>query len=268
MTQTPLWLRDIESRSAGKQVLLVEGSKDVTLLGYFLTYHAPGWELRFVIEPAGGKQHVVSGVCVHRQDWIGVIDLDEWNPDDLERALARSPRLLRLPRFCIESYFCHPTEIWAALPSTQRTRVGNDPQVLAKPIMEALPDWVAHGAMWRVLRKLYHTARLPAQLERAPITDEVQIRTILQTWHDQLSPDLVLEQYHAELDAAKNLTQDEQLIAYVHGKKFYNQVVVQILDRLFGGKGADDWLQRLRDGNLHPSQDLTILLDQILHLTS
>lgn len=266
MTGDPLWLRDVESRAAGKHVLLVEGNDDVTLLGYFLTQHSPGWETRLVMLPAHGKQRVESGVCVHRPDWIGLIDLDEGNPDDLAKADARSPRLLTLPRFCIESFFCHPEEIWDALPPMQRDRVGGDPQVLSRPILKVLPDWVAHGAMWRVLRRLYHTARLPAELERAPITDENEIRRILQAWHEQLAPDLVFQQYHEELTEVNLLGQDEQIRKYVHGKKFYNQVVVQILDQLFSGQGADDWLQKFQDAGMQPPIDLRMLLDSVLGL--
>jgi hypothetical protein len=268
MTEPLLWLRDVEDRAAGKPVLLVEGDDDVMLLGHYLTQHAPGWETRLVLLPAQGKQRVVSGVCVHRPDWIGVIDLDEWNPDDLAKAATRSSRLLILPRFCIESFFCHPDEIWKAIPLTQRQRVGDDPEVLRQPILAALPDWVAHGAMWRVLRRLYHAARLPAELEQAPITDEAEIRRILETWHKSLAPDLVMQQYRGELAVARQLGPNEQIQRYVHGKKFYNQVVVQILDGLFSGKGADDWLQKFQDAKIQPPPDLQGILDQILHLVS
>ena len=178
----------------------------------------------------------------------------------MQEAVARSPHLRALPRFCIESYFCHPRELWAALPA----RVDDDPQNLAAPLLTALPDWVAHGAMWRVLRQLYRVARLPARLENEPVTDEAEIHQILLAWHDQLAPDRVVEQYRRELHTAKQLSQDEQLTRYVHGKKFYNQVVVQILDRLFSGRGADDWLQRFRDEKMQPPQDLRELLDWIL----
>jgi hypothetical protein len=131
-----------------------------------------------------------------------------------------------------------------------------------------LTDWVAHGAMWRVLRRLYHSARLPAELERAPITDEAEIRRILESWHMRLAPDLVLQQYRQELDAARQLEPDEQIQTYIHGKRFYKQVVVQVLDGLFSGKGADDWLQRFQDAGMQPPPDLQTLLDRILNLAT
>ncbi|PKM01561.1 MAG: hypothetical protein CVV17_07065, partial [Gammaproteobacteria bacterium HGW-Gammaproteobacteria-7] len=247
MSLTPAWVTEIENRARGLPVLLVEGSDDVTLFGHFLSQHAPGWQQRFYLDATGGKSHVIQGVTVHRPGWVGVIDRDEWSQADVEAASKRSPRLHILPRFCVESYFCDPVELWAALPVPQRQRVEDKLQALAGPILAALPDWIAHGAMWRVLRDLYKAARLPAELEDHPVTDEPSIRRVLTDWHTRLAPDSVLAQYHDELSRAQALAAETQLHQYVHGKKFFNQVVVQVLDGVFAGKGADDWLQKLRD---------------------
>jgi len=236
----------------------------VTIFEHFFDQHAPGWRRRFFIAPAGNKSHVKSGIITHCPDWIGIMDLDEWSPENVRQAIESSPHLKALPRFCIESYFCHPDELWSIIPEQQRAKVGNDRQILARPIYDALPDWVAHGAMWRVLRKLYHNTRLPARLESQPVTDEVEIRRTLEKWHQNLAPDRVLNQYRHELRTASNLPRDEQIKKYVHGKKFYNQVVVQTLDHLFSGKGADDWLQKFRDAQIQPPSDLCTLLDWVL----
>jgi len=266
MTATPLWVHEIQTRSAGKAVLLVEGKDDVPLLSYFLTKHSPGWDSKLVILPADGKKRVISGIRTHRPDWVGVVDTDEWNPDDLQNVAASLPRLLVLPRFCIESYFCDPEEVWEALPPAQRNHLGGDPNVLSQPILEVLTDWVAHGAMWRVLRRLHHTAQLPAKLDHAPVTDELEIRTILKTWHEKLAPDLVIQQYHDELAEATTLGMKHQITEYIHGKKFYRQVVVPTLNRLFSSKSAGDWLQRFQDGEIQPPEDLQRLFDEILAL--
>ena len=265
MNGVPYWVAEIETRSRGLPVLLVEGEDDVRLFRYFLGQHKPGWDSRLYIAAAGGKQHVLSGVKRNRPEWIGVVDKDEWSPEDLERETAGTPHLRQIPRFCIESYFCHPAELWAALPPVQKERVNGDEHRLAGPIVEALPDWVAHGAMWRVLRRFYHDTRLPAELEDRPVIDEDQILQILQEWHNHLAPDKVLGQYHTELNSARQLSQDEQLCTYVHGKKFYNAVVVQMaLNPLFGQQNADYWLDEFRDASMPPPQDLRELLDWIL----
>ena len=266
MSDVPLWITDVGRLALGKLVLLVEGEDDVVLFEHFLKQHVPGWDLRLHLAAAGGKQRVIVGVAVHRPEWIGIVDLDEWSPADVRAAVARSPRLRALPRFCIESYFCHPVELWAALPPVQRARLGNNPQTLAAPIMEKLPDWAARGAMWRILRQLCHDTRLPTALEREPVTDEAEIRRTLEEWHARLAPEQVLAQYRQELEKARRLSPDEQLTRYIHGKKFFNMVVVQTLDHLFSGKGADDWLQKFRDAPIQPPGDLKELLDWVLRL--
>ncbi len=265
MTETPLWVREIEDRSRGLPVLLVEGKDDVPLIEHFLTLHAPDWRQSMVVACAGNKRHVFGAVSqYHPADWLGIVDRDEWSEADIQKCLTDVPRVRCLPRFCIESFFCDPVEIWAALPERQRGRVGNDPQMLAEPILARLPDWVAHGAMWRVLRALYGRARLPHELENKPVTDEQAIRAILTEWHEGLAPDAVLQQYREELANAGALSPSEQLHVYIHGKKFFRQVVVQVLDHLFSGQGRDYWLGRFRDAPILPPKDLSALLDEIL----
>lgn len=260
----PHWLADIEKRAGRLPVLLVEGPDDVDFYGHFLGQHAPTWRTRFSLQDAGGKTHVVQGVKVHRPDWAGIVDLDEWTPVELAAAQAASSRLGVLPRFCIESYYCDPGELWAVLPERQRARVGHDPTRLAGPVIAALADWVHHGAMWRVLRALYREHRLPEGLEERPVTDEAEIRRILETWSQRLSADAVLTAYHDELTQAQVLDQVMQLRRYIHGKKFYRQVVLQQLDHLFSGRGAADWEGKFRSQNMPPPDDLTPLLDWAL----
>ena len=230
----------------------------------FLDRHAPGWRNRLFLASAEGKHRVIQGITVQRSSWIGIVDRDEWSIADVAAAVASSPRLHVLPRFCIESYFCDPAELWAALPAQQQARAGDNLLALAGPIHAKLPDWVAHGALWRVLRDLYKDARLPDKLEDGPITDETTIRGILTDWHTRLAPDPVLAHYRDELGNAQTLAAAAQLHEYIHGKKFFNQVVVRVLDGLFAGKGADDWLQKFRDAPIQPPPDLTDLFNRIL----
>jgi hypothetical protein len=265
-----LWLERIERERGTRQVVLVEGRDDVVLLGHFLSQHDPAWDARLYLTAAEGKRRVVQGVSVHRPDWIGIIDRDEWSPADIQDALERTERLKILPRFCIESYFCVPGELWTALPAADRQKVDDDFGRLSQPILADLADWMAHGAMWRVLRArrqdLLSGLGFPAELENRPVTDPVKIRAILQTWHDHLKPDDILDAYQAELQEAQKLPEEEQLKDYVHGKRFFNQVVVQCLDALFSGKGRGYWLQRFRDTQIQPPTDLTALFDEILGL--
>ncbi len=263
MTAKPAWVQEVETRTRGLPVLLVEGPSDVRLFEHFFDRHAPGWRARFVILGAGSKEHVRSGVAVHHPEWRGIIDTDEWSPADVQAAVGDGGRLRALPRFCIESYTCDPDELWPLIPELRREAVATV-EVLRQPIVDNLPAWVAHGALWRVLRRLYPFRQFPHQLEAQPITNEGEIRRILTDWHNQLAPEAVLAQYHLELEQARTLSPVEQLHCYVHGKMFYHQVVVQVLDHLFAGKGADDWVGRFLNANLPPPEDLVELLDWVI----
>jgi len=264
MSALPAWIVEIENLARGLPVVLVEGKEDVTWFSHFLDLHAVGWRSRAFLAAAEGKRHVIQGVTVHRPSWIGIIDRDEWREADIIAAAGRSLHLHILPRFCIESYLCDPDELWNALPAAQRDRVAEDINVWMGSIRQHIPDWVAHGAMWRVLREIHETSRFPSQLEEHPITDEAQIRQILTSWHQQIAPDIVLARYQAELTLGREMPEPKQLQQYIHGKKFFNQVIVQVLDQRFAGKGADDWQQRLRDTPILPPSDLTALLDRAL----
>ena len=122
------WLDRIGNEAGNKRVLLVEGEEDRGALAHFLDHYPPaeGWRSLLLIFPAGRKDHVRIGVEEH-PDWAGVVDRDEWSEQDLRQLIASSSRLSALPRFCIESFFCVPAEIWTAIPAVQRVRMHDDP---------------------------------------------------------------------------------------------------------------------------------------------
>ena len=262
---TPAWLRDIESRRGNLPVLLVEGEDDQLWFEHFLDQHSSGWRSKFAIFPAEGKQRVLHGINnYHPADWAGIVDLDEGFPDDIQNQMANSPRVRALPRFCLESFFIVPGEIWQVLPDAQKAQV--DKAAWGNSIVSEIPAWTAHGAMWRVLRRIYQNNRLPEGLDREPVTDRARILQILQAWHQSLDPAQVLNEYDRELVDAQRLSPDEQLKNYIHGKKFFRQVVIQRMDHLFHGRGLDYWMEGFRISKIQPPADLIILLDWVLGL--
>lgn len=234
---SPEWIEKLEERAGGKPVLLVEGTVDERVLTYFLTQVSSGWESSFMMLSAGSKKKVIKGIKNYHPEWVGIVDSDGWSIDDIQTELREVHRVRTLPRFCLDNYFCVADELWDALPSIQKEAIDNDLNRLTIPILSSLLNWVAHGAMWRVMRKRYnqllYKSGFPAKLDREPVTDRAEIRQILESWHAQLDPDLILGEYDRELAAAQTLSAEEQLKIYVHGKKFFKRVVVRTLNDLF-----------------------------------
>jgi hypothetical protein len=263
-SETPDWVKEIERKNLGKPVLLVEGSDDIPVFRHFLNQHAPDWELRFFLAEAGGKRRVIQGVSTHRPHWLGIIDRDEWSEEEVRTSLEKSAHLRALPRFCIESYFCVPEEIWMTLPEPQKARFNHDIHQLGQPVLGKLPEWVAHGALWRVLQNFKSSSGLPHELENRPVRDINEIRRILEQWHNQLAPETIIRGYEQKLNDANILPQMEQLIQYIHGKKFFAQVVVQTLGQKLSGQGKGDWIQKFFDANMQPPQDMKDLLNWVI----
>ena len=262
---TPLWLEEIEQKAGAFQVLLVEGTEDEKIISNFLNRlpSANEWGTRFKIHPAGRKEHVLIGLRSHA-DWIGIVDQDEWGEARVRQEVANLPNLRPLPRFCIESYFCDPSELWQMLPANQKNRINNEFVRLENPILAALPNWIQHGALWRVLHHLYRNTRFPADLEDRPVGDEREIRIRLEQWHQQLSPDVIILSYQQELAASSQLMQSNFLRTYVHGKKFFREVISLQLNRVFGQKSVDTWMDEFSTSNTAIPDDLANYLNSII----
>lgn len=262
---TPLWLKDIEQKAGTYRVLLVEGTEDVKVFSNYLNrfHDANEWSNLFRILPAGRKDHVLIGIRGHA-DWIGIVDQDEWGEERVQQEVANLPNLRTLPRFCIESYFCDPSELWQMLPDNQRNHINNELTRLETPILSVLPDWIQHGALWRVLHCFYRNTRFPSDLEDRPVGDEQEIRTKLEQWHQQLSPDVIIRSYQQELALANQILQGDHIRRYIHGKKFFHEVVSQQLNRLFGQKSVDTWMDEFSTSNSHIPDDLAILLNNVI----
>lgn len=262
---TPLWLDEIEKEAGTFRVLLVEGSEDVKIISNFLNRlpSVNGWPTKFKIHPAGRKEHVLVGLRNH-SDWIGIVDKDEWGESRVCQEVVNLPNLQPLPRFCIESCFCDPVELWQMLPDSQRSHISGELTLIENPVLTALPAWRQHGALWRVLHNLYRNTRFPSDLEDRPVGNEQEIRMRLEQWHQQLSPDVIIQSYNEEFVRSSQLEHNDCLRTYVHGKKFFHEVVVQQLNRLFGQKSADTWMDEFSTSNAAIPEDLSSFLTRIV----
>ncbi len=270
--EKPEWVKQIEREAGGKAVLLVEGATDIRILSYFLDKLLPSWNTTIELFPVGSKSKVIKAIKTYHPEWVGIVDRDEWSPEYVVKQTQVITRIKVLPRFCLENYFCVPEELWNALPQPFKHALYNKPEHLKKPLLDVLPDWIAHGAMWRVIRNrhttLVYESKFPTEFDSKPITDENEIRRILEVWHEQLDPDQILREYREELVKAKTRPLHEKLTDYIHGKKFFEQVVTPTLNTLFGQVSSDTWLERFTQGHYGVSlpSDLHSFLQQVLSL--
>ncbi len=259
--------QQIKNEAGQKSVILVEGASDVFVLSYFFNQMGVGWDAGVLVKAAGDKNRVQKWVK-RASNWVGIVDKDMWSVEKTIKLIQDSPQLHILPRFCVENYFCVPSELWNALPAIQKQ--GKNYGDFEQQILQKLPDWVAHGALWRVIQKrrsiLIYDSAFPSALDASPVTDIDKIRDILHTWYAKLDPEQIIQEYQYELEKAQELSEDDLLKTYVHGKNFFNTVVVNdVLNDLFGQKSANEWQQLLANTNgLALPTDLESFLQDVL----
>ena len=227
----------------GLRVLLVEGTEDVEAFRIFLGRKFPEWEKSWLLAPAGKKADVVK-MLKSQEDWLGVVDRDEWTEVEILENTTACKNLAVLPRFCMESYLIDPAELWQAFPEKQRMKIlGGEAQFRAE-LMTDLTGWIRHAALWHGGRPLWRQLRdlgFPdSVLGSPPMPDDNALRIKFKVWHSTLDADAVLAGVHAleaklaAEDASKLCTQ------WLYAKNFYPQVVHQVLNRLLGQRPAKE----------------------------
>ncbi len=239
-------IKKIEQQQLGnkaRRVLVVEGADDVHAITSFLNNKKAfkGWKKDWHIAPAGNKKLVIE-VLAQKNDWLGIIDPDEWDEEKLETTKQALDNLWILPRFCIENYLVIPSEIYRAIPEAKRSNVQES--VLMNKITAELDKWVAHGVLWHVINPLWAGLRVLGfkedLLDPQIALDEQAIQNKLSQWHDYLEPEVLYQRYQQILDKVREMSVEQQLLRWVHGKQFYENVVDRVLHELIGQENADE----------------------------
>lgn len=162
MAKIDKFIQDIKDRDLAafpnKRVLVLEGVDDIAAFRQLLTKHNPGWEQQWVLVKANKKQNVLD-ILALENTWYGLIDRDEWSEDKIMQLEQEHPRLMFLPRFCIESYLVNPSEIWEALQPKHQARIeGGEPAFTSLFVQEA-QRWLNHSAIWYVVNPLWERLR-------------------------------------------------------------------------------------------------------------
>lgn len=222
----------------GKRALLLEGRDDAALFRILLSREfGPGWENDWALADCGNKR-IVTDILAEETDWFGIVDRDEWNEAVLAEMQAEIPNLFILPRFCLESYAVNPDELWTAIRPSLRGRVPDGREGLKREILDNIDQWLRHGVLWSEINPLWSGLRALGFKEKLlgfeVAQDDDQIRETLEEWHDHLDPDRIFQGFSEKLTRVGDLSMEDKLLRWVHGKYFFLDHVHPILNRFLG----------------------------------
>jgi hypothetical protein len=220
--------------------LAVEGITDKKILESFLSAgenagYWSNWRAKVSVESVGNVTTVLKEVDpannAGKEVW-GLIDRD-WRTDtevnDLEN---KFPQLLILPRIMIDNYLIDPTEFIALLPPNLAARL--DQTKVQTNVDKHLNNWLKHGAISSVLHEngALQFCRpdgnaFPSALIDRLETDRTKIVRQLETWYDRLDPHKLIAKYDTRLADFNEAAHQDKLQRCIHGKKFFNEVIVQ-----------------------------------------
>lgn len=215
-----------------RRVLVVEGDDDKIFIERQLDVAHAGWRSAWVVGVATGKSRVLD-ILKLEPTWLGVVDADEWNSTTVAEVTAATPALHVLPRYCMESYFIQPSEVWALLPAAQQGLVAGGYAAFEAAMQGPLASWVRHGVLWQVVNPLWAGLKTrgfkDALLDITAAQNDQFIQAKLQEWDAYLDATTLYNDFQNRLTAAQALNPTEQLKTIVHGKSFFRAHVALTL---------------------------------------
>jgi hypothetical protein len=251
-----------------KQAFLVEGPDDKEAFRILLERFLPGWEQRWGIAEAGNKRQLLE-LLRFETAWLGLVDRDEWDQSAIDERIASQPNLLVLPRFCLENYLINPAELWQAIPPARQAEVAGGETAFAAAIRDDLPQYLRHGALWKVVTPLWSGLRalgfkeaLASEESLATAQNDTDIRRILNDWDALLDPSRVFADFQTQFGNAQAAPMTEQLSVWVHGKVFWKNVVNPTMDRLLDQMAEGERRKKILRKLPQPA-DLQPILDRL-----
>lgn len=234
--------------ATSKKALIVEGPDDVRFFEALLDRHNSQWGQSWVVAPATGKSRVLD-ILDAEQDWLGVVDKDEWTAKEVSDAAADYPNLFVLPRFCAESYLIEPSEIWSALPAKQREKIQGGPVQLQAEIEQTLDAWKRHAALWHVIHPIYRHMRSSdhrdSLLDPAAVPDDATLATVIASWLQKFNATKISQDVAARIGFYAQVPPTELYWQHLYAKKFYPMVVHGVMNKLLGQKTEKERRQAL-----------------------
>lgn len=226
----------------GKRALLVEGTDDVSLFRILLSRKFEAeWESAWVLAEGGSKK-IITDILAQENNWMGIVDRDEWTDEAIAEKQGELANLFILPRFCMESYAVDPDELWEALPPKMQGQVAGGLDGLKTEILRDKEKWLRHGVLWSAINPLWSGLRALGFKEKLLNFDVAQddyiIKETLKEWHGYLDPDRIFQSFADKLNQVSGLPVKEQLHKWIHGRQFFLEQVHPVLNKYLGQSDA------------------------------
>jgi hypothetical protein len=289
MNTAPDWvdnkLTPILTATPGLKVLVVEGDDDEAVYRAALDKLARAKDIlegHVAIIAAGGKRAVLRGLAWLRDtDWwaargvnpnntAAIVDRDEWDRAMVTAQKRELPQLrVNEVRHCLESYFCDPDELKDALLGKNSAKYKAPLENLRKAVAEKRADWVPHWALWVTLHRA--SAKLALELEfptavlnEKPLPKDGAIKQQLQEWSKVLDVNSLFSEFDDRRKKATCARHSTQARGCVHGKDFFHQVVLPMLQECDATVAPKDWMIRLLEWWPRMPKDLETILDDLV----
>lgn len=250
-----------------KRVLLVEGTGDVEFLTFLLdkeplrtlNAHA-GW----VFGAAGGKESVMR-MLARERNWIGLVDRDAWSEQEIREAMAKTPNLRLLPRYCIENYLVEPAALEQMANQVQQAEKR---QRLLKQIEEMQRQWphaIRHASIWRAVQPLQNALQalgFNGALLRFKLPGDEAVREVLHGWSELMDEERIFTAYQRYQAEGNAMPIDQAQRLWVHGKMFWRHVVAPALTEVLD-EPNEGRLRRLVLRRMPLPQDMQEVLEQV-----
>jgi len=235
----------IAKSGANKKILLVEGDDDKRIVEELLRYKSAEWATSVYVGVAGSREKVLDKLKKH-PSWYGLVDRDIWEAVDENR----HDRLTVTEGWCIESHFCVPEVLAAA--------VGKQERALREKLDPLVPGWLRYGAIWWAFQR--KRKELVATLADGtcghPTSDACPDAATLRARLAQYAavlPSVEVERIVEAVEArAKSIqalpSERAQIEQGIHGKRFFAEVVVDdVLKILVKQRSATQWRVKIAE---------------------
>ncbi|HEV3384771.1 MAG TPA: hypothetical protein VG097_08140 [Gemmata sp.] len=253
--------------AASKRVLFVEGKDDEAVYAKWLFKIDPlfGNRLGIVVTDGRNDLDISLASLGHPIDAFAFRDRDEWDAARISSMQGANPRLLVNPnRHSIESYFCDPDELVTVLLAQDAAKYGPSETTLRAALSAPLADWVDHWSMWTTAMRLQSDMVSVGYSsyfhDILPLPPDPDVQSRLDSWSQLADSSRVWTSFLALRADERTKPTSEKHRSCVHGKKFWEQVVLPAL-RTVENRG--DWLIDLADWSSIPP-DLEPLLRSVL----